>query len=384
MSGWPGLSISNSTVDLFPINDCDNDGVEYAQDAFPLDASETLDSDGDGIGDNADRFPSQAQYHLDTDGDSIPNAWEIRYGLNPYNGSDAISDYNNNGVSAYEEFIAGTIPVDLLDIDGNGQYDALTDGQLVLRSMFGLTGNSLINGVIGLDATYMTATDIQSRIEILGDLADIDGNGQKDALTDGILVLRYLFGFRGEALVYRAVASDATRKNSADIDTYLEALVPPLSSAEVFAPIEMIEGFGGAIYADDTYTVPTGAQAWAGFANLNADVYPFTFANGGSITFTAAIPAAGADTRIYFRFERLPHPDVDPSFNLDTVMITGNAEIEYTVTIPAQNAANTYESFLLYVVERDSTVIVRDIVVTDDRVDTNWIRSNIGIGVVLL
>jgi len=36
------------------------------------------------------------------------------------------------------------------------------------------------------------------------------------------------------------------------------------------------------------------------------------------------------------------------------------------VTIPAQDAANTYASFLMYVVERDSPVMVTNIVVTDD------------------
>jgi hypothetical protein len=118
--------------------------------------------------------------------------------------------------------------------------------------------------------------------------------------------------------------------------------------------------------ASSSYTFPTGSEVWAGFANLNTDVYPFTFANGGSITFTAAVAAGGTDTSIYFRFERLPFPDVDPSFNLDPVLIVGETEIEYTVTIPAQNAANTYESFNLYLVEQGQTVIIKDIVVTDD------------------
>ena len=31
--------------------------------------------------------------------------------------------------------------IDSLDVDGNGQVDALTDGLLLLRSMFGLSGD---------------------------------------------------------------------------------------------------------------------------------------------------------------------------------------------------------------------------------------------------
>ena len=141
------------------------------------------------------------------------------------------------------------------------------------------------------------------------------------------------------------------------------------------ASIEMIEGFGGALVDGTTFTYPAGAEVWAGFANLNVDVYPFTFDNGGSITFTAAVAAGGADTSIYFRFERLPHPDVDPSFNLDPVLIVGETELEYTVTIPAQAAGTTYSSFLMYVVDQDQSVMVKDIVVTDDLGSTGGDRG---------
>ena len=42
-----------------------------------------------------------------------------------------------------------------LDIDGNGKYDALTDGLLVLRNMFGLEGEALVNGALAPDAIYI-------------------------------------------------------------------------------------------------------------------------------------------------------------------------------------------------------------------------------------
>jgi beta-glucanase (GH16 family) len=130
----------------------------------------------------------------------------------------------------------------------------------------------------------------------------------------------------------------------------------------------MIEGFGGAVFDEDTstYTFPTGTEDWAGFANMNFDIYPMSFAEGGTITFTAAIPAGGRDTNIYFRFERLPYPNVEPDFNLDSILITGETESEYTVLIPPQAEANTYSSFLMYVIDKDSPVIVKNIIVTDD------------------
>ena len=44
-----------------------------------------------------------------------------------------------------------------LDIDENGSYDALTDGLLILRHMFGLTDQALIANAIGLDAQVTSA-----------------------------------------------------------------------------------------------------------------------------------------------------------------------------------------------------------------------------------
>ena len=84
------------------------------------------------------------------------------------------------------------------------------------------------------------------------------------------------------------------------------------------------------------------------------------------MTFTGAVPDGGPDTSVYFRFERLPYPDTEPSFNLDPVVVSGETEQQYTVTVPAQDAANTYESFLLYVVDQDQPVIVKDIAVNHD------------------
>lgn len=111
-----------------------------------------------------------------------------------------------------------------LDIDGNREIDALTDGLLVLRHMFGLTGNSLISGVIGANAEHSSAEEIQTRISNLGFSVDIDNNGDVDALTDGLIILRYLFGLRGDVLVAGVVSSTGQRVDVVDLESHLLGL----------------------------------------------------------------------------------------------------------------------------------------------------------------
>ena len=117
--------------------------------------------------------------------------------------------------------------------------------------------------------------------------------------------------------------------------------------------------FGGAVVDGNTYTHPAGAEAWAGFANENADLYPFSFPNGGTVTFTAS---AAVDTNINFKFERLPFPDVDPSFSTANVTISGAEEKTYTVEFDTQGE-NTFASLLMYIVERDQAVTIKNVVV---------------------
>jgi hypothetical protein len=51
---------------------------------------------------------------------------------------------------------------------------------------------------------------------------DIDGNGAADALTDGLLVIRYLFGFNGNSLTDGAVDSGCTRCTAEEITALLQ------------------------------------------------------------------------------------------------------------------------------------------------------------------
>ena len=113
--------------------------------------------------------------------------------------------------------------------------------------------------------------------------------------------------------------------------------------------------FGGVTYAQ-SFTFPTGAEAWGGFANNNTSIYPLSYPNGGQVSFKASVPAAA---EVYFRFEANPYPNVDPAIVTANVALDP-ATTDYTVNIPA-NASNTYNSALMYVVTRDVEVKLSEI-----------------------
>ena len=127
---------------------------------------------------------------------------------------------------------------------------------------------------------------------------------------------------------------------------------------------DICEAFGGTTYDDETktYAFPSGSQSWAGFANKDTSIYPIKLGAGATITFDGAAVAGDVDVR--FRFEKNPHPDVDPAYNTTAVTVTGSTETSYSITVPAQDAANTYSSFLMYLDTQDASVIVKNVVVT--------------------
>jgi hypothetical protein len=55
---------------------------------------------------------------------------------------------------------------------------------------------------------------------------DIDGDGATKPLTDGLLLIRYLFGFTGDALISGAIGAGAERNTADAIETYIQARLP--------------------------------------------------------------------------------------------------------------------------------------------------------------
>ena len=141
-----------------------------------------------------------------------------------------------------------------LDIDNDGTTQALTDGLLVLRYLFGFQGSSLIENAVSASATRFTATDIKDYLDTNNSLLDVDGNGQTDSLTDGLLLLRYLFGFSGQSLIEASLAVDAVRATSGEIESYVYAYldsdgdgVTNANDAFPLNPLETIDSDGDGV-----------------------------------------------------------------------------------------------------------------------------------------
>ena len=109
------------------------------------------------------------------------------------------------------------------DIDGDGKETALTDGLLVIRHLFGFTDQALVQGAVDGSATRSTPADIKAYLDANPNELDVDGNGTNSPLTDGLLIIRYLFGFDGSSLIQNAIALDGARTRADDVSAFLDA-----------------------------------------------------------------------------------------------------------------------------------------------------------------
>jgi len=132
-SSNPAPIVNDPVTEAPGVIDADSDGIPDADDAFPLDASESVDTDGDGIGNNSDSdddndgiadtddaFPLDTLESADTDGDGI--------------GNNADNDDDNDGIADTND----AFPLDAaesIDTDGDGignNADEDDDNDLVL------------------------------------------------------------------------------------------------------------------------------------------------------------------------------------------------------------------------------------------------------------
>jgi hypothetical protein len=170
-----------------------------------------------------------------------------------------------------------------LDADGNGTADALSDGILILRYLFDPTGAWNVNDAMGSGAIRTTRDSISTFLDGGKSTAlDADGNGTADALSDGILILRYLFDSEGAWNVNDALGSGATRTTRAAIKAYLDGFNPspspaPPMMAAATAPAEDPSSRSQAVPTDSpSLTVDTTVQ-------VNSSVEPVSGADANRV-----------------------------------------------------------------------------------------------------
>lgn len=138
--------------------DDDNDGVSDAEDAFPLDPTESVDTDGDGTGDNAD---------TDDDGDGVPDTEEYRDHLIQVR-ADLAPFGSDRNVRQGSDLLAKAVAAKFWTTDG-GMLVPKTADQV--RRLLGQATDRL-RKVTGPPATLAAAQAAVTRIEeILAALA---------------------------------------------------------------------------------------------------------------------------------------------------------------------------------------------------------------------
>lgn len=151
----------------------------------------------------------------------------------------------------------------------------------MIRYLFGLSGASLINGAVGPGASRTTAAQIASYLADVRPVLDVDGNGQADALTDGLLAIRYLFGLRGTALIADAVGTGATRTTAASIEAYLPLGFQSIAFSST-APADATVGLA-------PYTVVATASSGLSVTfTIDAMASGVCSVSGSTVSFTAA------------------------------------------------------------------------------------------------
>ena len=116
---------------------------------------------------------SKESTYLSTNSHSVQK--NQRFSYKPDSSTQEDISYHSKTLNAQSTTGTSNLSVSW-DMDNNGTADALTDGLLLLRYAFGLRGSSLIKGVIAEDSSLSLA-EIEAEIETTLLIADIDGDG---------------------------------------------------------------------------------------------------------------------------------------------------------------------------------------------------------------
>jgi hypothetical protein len=193
--------------------------------------------------------------------------------LGPCSGTGSCTFAIDSDTTALATFALATAGLPRLDVDGTFACEAASDGLIVLRYLFGLSGGALNVDALAADALRSSPSALLAYLTDVRPALDIDGNGKADALTDGVLILRYLLGLQGDALTANAIGPGALRSTAAQI----EPVLATLCSIAVFVATNGSDAAPGT-RAEPKQTIAAGLAAAAAtdaaFVVVGAGTYP--------------------------------------------------------------------------------------------------------------
>ncbi|MGB0378325.1 MAG: thrombospondin type 3 repeat-containing protein, partial [Poseidonia sp.] len=203
-------------ADAFPNDasesvDSDGDGVGDNADVFPNDANESGDGDGDGVGDNADQCPATEAGAVvdatgclvvtDSDGDGVADANDQCPNENASaadeDGDGCLDDDDGDGVLNDDDDCPFTDPEETVNADGcsEGQLSVLDDDNDGVSNLNDLCPNTAAN--VSVDTTGCAVTDAGGDEGVSSSLLDAFFSGDADPVTTTVgigAILIALFG----------------------------------------------------------------------------------------------------------------------------------------------------------------------------------------------
>lgn len=247
-------------VQTIRVTDSDGNSVEVVR-RIKVDAS--LASGGETSGASTDGGTTSGESGGETSGGETTggestggetdDGGALDAGLSDGGAASAGEDDSGAGVSGGVNF----------DVDASGEITALTDGLLIIRHLFGFEGAALTNGAVSSAATRTSADQIRTTIESRRLDYDVDGDDETRALTDGLLIIRYLFGFEGDALTSGATGAGSTL-STAEILLNLKALDQPDQSGGDGSTDGELSSGGETTGAETTGGETTGGETTGG------------------------------------------------------------------------------------------------------------------------
>lgn len=122
--GWANINYNSQTAELIGV---DSEDLDWTEDDFQY----LADTDGDGLPNIVEKELGTDAYNPDTDGDLLPDGYELydtytnplKWDTDDDGISDGEKDFDDDGLTNYEEFLAETKPY-YYDTD----FDNLSDG----------------------------------------------------------------------------------------------------------------------------------------------------------------------------------------------------------------------------------------------------------------